>query len=137
MKVLPTITLMCAAAIVWLTAAGSTNTYYVDARNGDDRNPGTSWSEAKATINAALTLAADGDTVSVAEGHYPERITLPANVTLLGGFPSGGGTRDPLVHETIIDGQHGGTVITPFPNSDNLVDGFTIKGGLANQDGGI
>lgn len=131
------ITFLWMMAVLYITTTGSQTVYYVDAINGNDSNTGTSWSSAKATIGAALGLVADGDTVHIAEGNYPECLTLPANVTLLGGFPSGGGARDPQAHETIIDGQQQGTVVTTLLNSNDLLDGFTITGGQAGKGGGI
>jgi len=46
------------------------NTYYVDASRPDDSADGRSWAAAKKTIQAAVDLAADGETVFVTNGVY-------------------------------------------------------------------
>jgi len=45
-------------------------TYYVDASRPDDSGDGLSWATAKKTIQAAVYLAGDGDTVLVTNGVY-------------------------------------------------------------------
>lgn len=137
MKAIAVITLIWAGALLLLANLQSTTVYYVDATFGNDNYSGMSWNAAKATINSALRLTEDGDSVFVAEGHYLECISLPPEVVLLGGFPSAGGERNPTAHETIIDGQRQGTVLTTHLESENVVDGFTITGGHAFQGGGI
>ncbi len=51
--------LICLALITRMAGAGAA--YYV-ITNGNDANPGTSLAAAKKTIQAAVDLAADGDT---------------------------------------------------------------------------
>ena len=65
------------------------NMLYV-GKHGDDANSGLCPSEAKLTIQAAVTAAAAGDTIIVYPGTYEETITHAAsNVTILGqGKPS-------------------------------------------------
>jgi len=48
-------------------------TWYV-SYDGDDSNGGTSWSDAKATIGAAVAAAANGDTINIGEGTYKEYV---------------------------------------------------------------
>jgi len=65
-------------------------TYFVDTTNGNDNYPGTDRSLAKATIQAAVTLARDNDTIFIAPGVYTENVTTlddlySRNVTLVGG----------------------------------------------------
>ncbi|MFQ5706627.1 MAG: DUF1565 domain-containing protein [bacterium] len=111
---------MLTALTTWLYLCGhsSQTRYYVDLTSGDDRYPGTSWSLAKASIAAALDLVADGDTVCIAEGVYEEDFTLPSNVTLIGGFASGGQVRDPRTHVTIVAGSHQDVVVTILETND-------------------
>jgi hypothetical protein len=54
------------------------NTYYV-GKHGNDANDGKTASNAKLTIQAAVTAAAAGDTILVFPGTYTETITHAAN----------------------------------------------------------
>ena len=65
-------------AAMTLTAFGITlegtfngTTRYV-SKSGSDSNGGTSWEDAKLTIQAAVNLCADGDTVIVDDGEYSD-----------------------------------------------------------------
>ncbi len=113
--------------------------FYVDATNGDDENDGLSWGSAKASISASVNLAesAGGGNVHVAEGHYTENIFCVSYLTLLGGYPEGGGTRDPETHLTVIDGAHRDTVVR-IPRVINVtIDGFMIVNGRGDYGGGF
>ena len=59
--------LTIALAVVPITCA---TTWYVNAANGNDANTGLSWSEAKASIQAAIDIASGNDEVLVADGIY-------------------------------------------------------------------
>ena len=72
------LTALAVAAGVTLTAFGITlegtftgTTRYV-SKSGSDSNGGTSWSDAKRTIQAAVNLCANGDTVIVDDGEYSD-----------------------------------------------------------------
>lgn len=66
--------------------------FYADAVNGDDGNDGSSWSQAKATITAAIGLCSDGDTIYI-DGKFREQVAA-ASVIGLGGISIiGAGTR--------------------------------------------
>lgn len=54
--------------VMSVTTMGAT--YYVSAANGSDTNNGLSWATAKNTIQAAVFLTANGDTVLVTNGIY-------------------------------------------------------------------
>ncbi len=58
--------MLSAMAVLQVQAA----TYCVDASRADDTGAGTSWATAKKTIQAAVNLTADGDTVLVTNGVY-------------------------------------------------------------------
>jgi len=59
---------------------GGTNTlFYADASRPDDSGDGLSWATAKQTIQAAVDLAADGDTVLVTNGVYDIGVRLTPN----------------------------------------------------------
>ena len=109
---------------------------YVDAWSGNDSYSGMDWLNAKKSIAAGLALSeslAGPDTVHVAAGTYVENITLVSQTILLGGYPSGGGTRDPAAYETIIDGGAGLTTVRGADNA--TIDGFTITGGKGENTG--
>jgi hypothetical protein len=81
-----------------------------------------------ATIQAAVTAASDGDTITVAAGTYFEHVSITKALTLLG---AGAGT-------TIIDG--GDTDVAVHMNtpasSTTTITGFTIQHGHAWDTGG-
>ena len=81
MKVLSTFVGLVGAALVALPSFGAT-TYYVSktGSNGD----GKKWETAKTTIQAAVNLCAEGDTVIVDDGEYADT----TDVTI-GSFGSG------------------------------------------------
>jgi hypothetical protein len=117
---------------------------FVDGSRGDDAADGLSWPTARATVSSALSTATatpEPDTIAVAEGRYVERVVVPADVALLGGFPVGGGARDLGSYHTVLDGGGlVGPVVSFPPGSDGtMLDGFTVRGGwtgLAVSKGG-
>lgn len=64
--------------------------YYVDLNLGSDTSnglfqlPGVSPDGPLATINAAIALAVDGDTIYISEGVYAEQLTISKKLTILG-----------------------------------------------------
>ena len=113
-------------------AAGAT--IYVDAtRNGD----GSSWANAYKYLQDALSAAASGDEVWVAEGTYiPDSslanpggsgdraatFQLKTGVGIYGGFPSGGGLwddRNPNACQTILSGDLNGDDVGFNNNAEN------------------
>ena len=121
------------AACVAATSATAAS-LFVDQATGSDAGDGLSWVTARATVGSALATAAgtpEPDVISVAAGRYVEQLVVPADTSLLGGFPPGGGTRDPLAHPTVLDGARAGTVVRFPPGSDRGgLDGFTVMGGF-------
>ena len=86
--------------------------WYVDKDNASGIEEGTSWSTAFTTIQTAVDAAsaAGGGEVWVAEGTYPESITLSSNVRLYGGFDGTEASlsaRDPVGNVTTIDASAG------------------------------
>ena len=59
-------------------------TWYVNGTNGSDSYSGTSSSQAKKTIQAAIDAAADGDTILVAAGMYAPIDTKDKSLTISG-----------------------------------------------------
>ena len=95
---------------------------YVDDTAGGANN-GSSWTNAFTSLEAALTAALRGDQVLVAEGVYTpateaHSFEIPEDVAIYGGYPDGGGTRDPDANPTILSGDVTG-------NDQNL-DGNSI-----------
>jgi hypothetical protein len=113
-------------------------------------NTGASWANAYTSLQSALTAAASGDQIWVAQGTYRPATTanraatfqLKSGVNVYGGFPEGGGAweqRDGTAHATVLSGDLG----TTGNNSDNayhvvtaagtsVLDGFQITDGNAN-----
>lgn len=115
--------------------------HYVDKTYGNDANNGYSWGLALQTIEMAVELcttgnATDRDFIFVASETYYENVTLGSNVTLMGGYPAGGGARDPVEHETIVDGSSSGMVFRVLSQSNITIDGFTIQHGDTGDQGG-
>ncbi|KPL08093.1 hypothetical protein AMJ86_01930 [bacterium SM23_57] len=132
---------------------------YVDDDAASGGN-GQSWATAYKHLQDALT-AATSDEIWVAEGIYrPDEnsanpvgtgdrtatFQLKNGVAILGGFPNGGGIRDPEIYVTILSGdlneddETGGDnsensyhiVIGSFTDPTAIMDGFTIRAGNAN-----
>ncbi len=119
---------LCLAAV-----HGHAATFHV-SKAGDDAASGRAWTEAVRNVNRALEHAVAGDEVWVAAGAYTNAVVMKPGVALFGGF-SGSETsrteRDPLTHQTILDG--GGTntvVLVESGGPETIVDGFTIQNGL-------
>ncbi len=138
--------------------------YYVDQSAGGTGS-GASWSNAFTDLQDALAVAAAGDEVRVAEGTYTPSATgdrsasfeIDNGVRVLGGYPSGGGPRDPPLNETTLSGDLSGDdngaadSLGIDENSYHVVrmdlectnaqpdpavfDGFTVTGGNADGSG--
>ncbi len=111
---------------------------------GNNGWDGSSWTTAKATIQAGIdtALARGGGEVWVAAGTYNELIILRPNVFVYGGFDTQDqqkSDRNWSTNVTTINGGGTGTVITAnsIPYCAAGLDGFTITGGAATQGGGI
>jgi hypothetical protein len=126
--------------VLWLTVGvveattSTAATLFVDQATGSDSSDGLSWATARASVRSALTTAAatpEADVVSVAAGEYVGWISVPANTTLLGGFPPGGGPRCPSLVQSVLAGDGTATAVVAFgPGSDGTVlDGFVVRGG--------
>jgi hypothetical protein len=91
-----------AAFIPLVPAVSAGSTWYVNGASGSDDNACKSPAAACKTIGHAISLAASGDGILVAEATYEERLTINTSVSIVG---SSATTR-------IIDGQETGTVVT-------------------------
>jgi len=112
-----------------LSNAGAAGSFYVDAARPDDAGDGESWATAKQTIQAAVDLAGNGDTVWVTNGVYvlTEEIVLSNTVTLV----SVNGSTN-----TIVDGDGVTRCFRITSDADAVIDGFTITNGMVTADGG-
>ena len=124
---------------VGLVGYGSATDYYVDKAgdNSDGLTWTTAWHTIQQGINSCSGTSAHTVHVAEAEATYRENTTLDSYVTLLGGYPTGGGDRDPETFVTIIDGNKEGSVVTLNSMTDVGIDGFTIRNGDAGPGGGI
>ena len=151
--------LTTAGAIALLTAAiAYADVIYVDA-NATGANNGSSWLDAYADLDDALTAAGPSDEVWVADGTYhpPAQDTpfsIPDGVAIYGGFVGGETSiddRDPVNNLAILDGDYNGDDQPGFLNrSDNAyrvieadftfaptrLDGVVVKGGYNNNTSG-
>ena len=121
---------ICAAALILFAvpAASASTTWYVNGVSGSDSNNCTSPTTPCKTIGRAISLAASGDTVTVAAATYPENLTINIIVKVIG---SGAST-------TIIDGGGVGTVVTISNTTAHVtLSGLTIRNGKATSGGGI
>lgn len=139
---------LLAACLLAASSSARALDLFVDQAGGDDASDGLSWATAKATVAGALDALAGNPgphTVSVAAGRYAGGIVVPPDTALLGGFPPGGGPRDPAANPTILDGEGvtdafgaGVSVVRFPPGSDGtLLDGFTVRGGGLGSGHGI
>jgi hypothetical protein len=92
--------------------ASSLSTLYVDA-NAAGNGDGSSWANAYQSFYEALQVyngCIAVDSVLIAAGTYITVVGLPFTITknngvLLGGYPTGGGSRDPAANQVIIKGE--------------------------------
>lgn len=128
---------LAAVAALALAPAARGADLFVDAALGGDANAGLSWGAPKATVLAALadaSLTPEPDVVSVATGVYLGDIDVPRDVTLLGGYASGGATRDIAAYRTTLMGEGDGPVVTFGTGTDACVlDGFVVTGGWSDS----
>lgn len=111
---------------------------------GSDWNGGTSWTDAKRTIECA-TPCANGP-IWVAKGTYRCNLRMGDSAMLYGGFA---GTETSLSqrpafprgtpdgNETILDGGAYSCVVSLQDGRESVVDGFTITNGAAQEGAGL
>jgi hypothetical protein len=88
------------------------------------------------TIQSALDICVEGDTVLVAQGTYNELLTIPpVGLSLVSNYIFSNDTLD--INNTVLDGLFAGTVITIDQNRPFFIlKGLTIKGGIGYWDSG-
>lgn len=96
------------------------------AMNGNDDNDGTSWANAKRTINTAINSATQGQQIWVSVGYYSEIITPNDGISVYGGFSGS--------EKTANERQPGSRTSVRGISCDvytreTVVDGFKVSGG--------
>jgi hypothetical protein len=139
-----------AAALLAFGSSASAITRFVDV-NATGTGDGLSWPNAHTNLATAISDSDPFDAIHVAQGNYtPPGVggfTIPGNVSIYGGFPTGGSTlanRDVVAFVTTLNGDLLGDDVPPFGNTvDNCIhvcvsagngsrlDGFLVRGGSA------
>jgi len=91
--------------IVLCTLAGvaqATNRYV--ATTGSDTNDGLSWTNAMATVTAAINASTAGDTIKIAQGVYNQSFKTKNGISIKGSYNITTGAQDVELYSTIIDG---------------------------------
>ncbi|MBD3386874.1 T9SS type A sorting domain-containing protein [candidate division KSB1 bacterium] len=90
------------------------------------------------TIQEAIDMTANGDTVLVAPGRYQENINfLGRSICVISHFAITGDSS--YIENTILDGNFQGSVVTwdEDENENTLLQGFTIVNGMNQHGGGL
>lgn len=128
----------------------SWDTVFVDSTSSCTTNCGGNWAAAYASLLTAMddmrTNSTDfcgAEVICVAKGTYKpatgkKRFILLENIDLYGGFPNGGGTRDPQTNPTRLSGDLGGGSYAKhlFQGHDIdslVVDGFILEDGFKSS----
>lgn len=137
---MPKVSLWC-ALLVGLTHASHATTWYV-AIGGNDSSAGTNWATAKATIQAAIDLTLDGDTVLVSNGIYatgtravfsnmPNRVAITNAITV----QSVNGAQATSIVGAGPSGSNG--VRCVYVGSNAVLSGFTLTNGATRIAGAV
>ena len=81
------------------------------------------------SIQAAIDAAKDGDDILVAPGVWKETINLSGKSVYIHSVQG--------AEDTVIHGGQRGTVVTCEASANSTIEGFTIRGGEADQGGGV
>ncbi|MEM9835345.1 MAG: fasciclin domain-containing protein [Bacteroidota bacterium] len=98
------------ALMVFLSFSVSAQVVFVDA-DASGNNDGTSWTDAFTTMEAAITAAADGDALWVADGLYQpasDPFFVDKNISIIGGFngtETSAEEADPDLNVTVFSGD--------------------------------
>lgn len=109
------------------------NKYYVSTTGSDDTGDGSEAAPFE-TIQYAISLCIDGDTVMVLPGIYTELVNyLGKNITLASKYLYTHDRQD--IEGTILDGNQAGTVVTMDGGLDSttVLAGFTIRNGRSSS----
>lgn len=110
------------ALLLALTPLGfASSTWYVNGASGSDSNDCLSSTTACKTIGHAISLAASGDSISVAAATYKENLNIGVSLKVSGATAT----------TTIVDGGGVNTVVTISSGSKVTVSNLTIRNGSA------
>lgn len=147
----PALTALALAPFLLLPTQANAGTFRVDVTGGLDGPTCGSEVAPCASLQKAVDLASDGDTILVAQGTYvddelcatgappglPTVLCVQKQVTILGGFDpatSGWSVPNPIANTTTIDGQSTRRgVIVNRPAGGLRMEGFTIQNCLADN----
>jgi len=136
---------------------GQSRTIYVDA-NATGLNNGSSWTNAYKSLDSALLPSqnlSSSDTIKIAQGIYkpvlmpggisstdPRDVAfyMPKEATVLGGYATGGGVRNPWLYKTVLTGEIGNPNdisdntyhVALFIESNAFIEGLFFQAGNAN-----
>ncbi len=108
--------------------------------DGDDKKAGTSWETAMLTIKKALSTAAVGDTVFVAQGTYnlTSSISLVDGKHIFGSFKAGTREQDIDLYPSVLDGSsmtkrliEAGAAFT----NPTVIDGLVLQNATTSSSG--
>lgn len=109
---------------------------------GSDQYSGASWSQAKQTVQGAISSASSGDEIWVAAGRYQGCISVASMVGIYGGFAgteSQRSQRNSASNVTTLDGGQAGSVVTFSSNvtTSTILDGFIVTNGDGTTSNGF
>ena len=106
--------------------------------SGSDALDGTSWTNAKATIQEAIKTASAGDTVFLAAGLYQQTVSVKDGVHIFGGYDPVSLSRDVDAHATILDGTGLNACLLKSGTCSQLtyVDGLVLQNANHTSNGG-
>ena len=129
-----TLLLWLCSCLVCLNAA---NVYV--STSGADSQDGSSWATAKFSLQAAVDVALDGDTVFVSEGLYNQAVKVKKSVNIFGGYAATTGERNPEIYHTILDGTNlNSTLLTQVSafKDTTFFDGLILQNAHHTSAGG-
>lgn len=118
-------------------------TRYVAPAGSDLNNNCLVSTQPCATIQHAVSEAADGDTILVAAGVYtgtgPELLRLQKSLQIMGGYSTADNfaSAQPAINQTVLDAQGVRRVITLDAGHTLLLRGLFVQNGRAEEGGGI
>jgi len=109
---------------------------YVSAATGSDSPDAGGMSTPFKTISYAIGQTDSGGTIHVAQGTYPENLTLEKTIDLLGGYTADWITRSLAAYSTAIDGGGKDAVLVIDGDYGPLIEGFIFFNGHRHDSAG-